>query len=45
MLANDHDPVPLRAKLETVHLGELGWEYLAQGPEVWRVQISKVTCC
>lgn len=45
VLANDHDPVPLRAKLESVHLGELGWEYLAQGPEVWRVQISKVTCC
>jgi uncharacterized protein (DUF2249 family) len=45
VLANDHDPVPLRAKLEAVHLGELAWEYLAEGPALWRVQITKVSCC
>ena len=45
VLANDHDPVPLRAKLEAEHLGTLGWEYLAAGPDVWRIQISKETCC
>ncbi|NLF03955.1 MAG: DUF2249 domain-containing protein [Actinomycetales bacterium] len=45
ILVNDHDPLPMRAKLEAVHVGELGWEYLAQGPTVWRIQITKVTCC
>jgi|GEM_PF-761679 len=45
VLVNDHDPLPLRAKLEAVHLGELGWEYLASGPSVWRIQVGKNTCC
>lgn len=45
VLANDHDPLPIRAKLEADHLGTLGWEYLASGPDVWRIQISKLTCC
>ncbi|MBS1730915.1 MAG: iron-sulfur cluster repair di-iron protein [Bacteroidetes bacterium] len=38
---NDHDPKPLYYQL----LGERGnifsWEYLAEGPEVWEVKISK----
>ncbi len=40
---NDHDPKPLYYQL----LGERGnvfnWQYLEQGPEVWRVRISKKT--
>jgi regulator of cell morphogenesis and NO signaling len=38
---NDHDPTPLYYQL----LGERGnifnWEYLEQGPQLWRVRISK----
>ncbi|HEX3023791.1 MAG TPA: iron-sulfur cluster repair di-iron protein [Chitinophagaceae bacterium] len=38
---NDHDPKPLYYQL----LGERGnifeWEYLEQGPELWKVKISK----
>ncbi len=38
---NDHDPKPLYYQL----LGERGniftWEYLEQGPETWKVKISK----
>ena len=38
---NDHDPKPLYYQL----LGERGniftWEYLEQGPQLWRVKISK----
>ncbi|MEP7079685.1 MAG: iron-sulfur cluster repair di-iron protein [Ginsengibacter sp.] len=38
---NDHDPKPLYYQL----LGERGniftWEYLQEGPELWRVKISK----
>ncbi len=40
-LLNDHDPKPLYYQL----LGERGnifnWEYLEQGPQLWRVKISK----
>ncbi|RNI24132.1 iron-sulfur cluster repair di-iron protein [Rufibacter latericius] len=43
IIHNDHDPKPLYYQL----LGERGnifkWEYLAQGPEVWEVKISKLT--
>lgn len=40
-ILNDHDPKPLYYQL----LGERGntfvWEYLEEGPELWRVRISK----
>lgn len=45
VLANDHDPLGLRAELEASETGHLTWSYLAQGPDVWRVQISRETCC
>jgi uncharacterized protein (DUF2249 family) len=41
VLVNDHDPRPLRYQFEFEHEGEFGWEYLEQGPSVWRVEISK----
>ncbi len=41
-ILNDHDPKPLYYQM----LGERGnifsWEYLEQGPEWWRVKISKL---
>lgn len=40
-LVNDHDPKPLYYQLNFEHNGELGWDYLEQGPEVWRVRISR----
>jgi uncharacterized protein (DUF2249 family) len=42
VLVNDHDPRPLRRQFEAIHEGRFGWEYLEQGPEIWRVEISKV---
>ncbi|MGV3504046.1 MAG: iron-sulfur cluster repair di-iron protein [Adhaeribacter sp.] len=43
VIHNDHDPKPLYYQL----LGERGnifkWEYLAQGPEIWEVQITKLS--
>jgi regulator of cell morphogenesis and NO signaling len=43
VIHNDHDPKPLYYQL----LGERGnifkWEYLAQGPEMWEVRITKLT--
>ncbi|HSH46626.1 MAG TPA: DUF2249 domain-containing protein [Longimicrobiales bacterium] len=41
VLVNDHDPKPLRYQFEFEHAGEFGWEYLEQGPAVWKVEISR----
>jgi len=40
-LVNDHDPKPLYYQFAAEHAGEFTWEYLEQGPEVWRVEIGK----
>jgi len=47
VLANDHDPKPLRARLAELEPGQLTWDYLAEGPEIFRIQIARVTgsCC
>lgn len=41
VLVNDHDPRPLRYQFEAEHVGEYAWNYLEQGPVVWRVEIAK----
>lgn len=41
VLVNDHDPRPLRYQFEAEHQGEFEWNYLEQGPVVWRVEIAK----
>ncbi len=40
-LVNDHDPKPLYYQFDAEHKGEFTWEYLEQGPQVWRVHIGK----
>lgn len=40
-LVNDHDPKPLYYQLEAERPGQLAWEYLEQGPQVWRVQVGR----
>ena len=42
ILHNDHDPKPLRYQFEAENAGEFSWEYLEEGPEVWRVRIGRV---
>lgn len=42
ILLNDHDPRPLRYQFEAEHSGHFDWQYVEQGPAVWRVQISKL---
>ena len=37
---NDHDPRPLYHQLQAEQPGKVGWEYLEQGPEIWRVRIG-----
>lgn len=41
VLVNDHDPKPLRYQLLAERPGQLEWEYLEAGPEVWRVRLTK----
>lgn len=41
VLVNDHDPKPLRYQFEAENRGEFTWEYLEEGPEVWRVRIGR----
>jgi uncharacterized protein (DUF2249 family) len=40
-VTSDHDPHPLHHQIETRYPEEFGWEYLEEGPEVWKVRISR----
>jgi len=42
VLVNDHDPKPLRYQFEAENAGEFSWQYLEEGPEVWRVRIGRI---
>ncbi|HWI83043.1 DUF2249 domain-containing protein [Ramlibacter sp.] len=51
-IINDHDIKPLRGVFENLAPGKFAWEYLQQGPDVWRVAITKLapahgagSCC
>ncbi len=41
-LINDHDPFPLHNQFNFMKRGQFAWEYLEQGPELWRVKISRI---
>ncbi len=41
VLINDHNPKPLRYQFEAEHAGKYTWDYLEQGPHVWRVRIGR----
>ena len=49
VLANDHDPLPLYYQFAAERSGKFQWDYLEQGPELWRVRIAKAresaSCC
>lgn len=40
-LINDHDPRPLHYQFIMEFPEQFEWEYIEQGPEVWRVGITK----
>ncbi len=42
ILINDHDPFPLRHQFDAERSGRFSWDYVEQGPVVWRVRIAKV---
>ena len=41
LLVNDHDPRPLRYQLMAERPESFDWVYEADGPEVWRVRITR----
>lgn len=42
-LVNDHDPKPLYYQLEAEYPKQFSWTYLERGPDVWRVEIGKLS--
>ncbi len=40
-LINDHDPKPLHYQFLAEMPDKFEWKYLEEGPEVWRVAITK----
>lgn len=40
-IVNDHDPRPLQYQFMMEHAEQFTWEYLEEGPEVWRVSIGR----
>lgn len=40
-LINDHDPKPLYYQFSAEFPDKFAWEYLEEGPETWRVKITK----
>lgn len=42
ILINDHDPKPLKYQLDAERTGQLNWKYIEQGPEIWKVEITRM---
>lgn len=43
LLVNDHDPKPLYYQFAAERTGQFEWRYLENGPEVWKVEIRRVS--
>lgn len=41
-LINDHAPEHLKLKLETDRSDQFDWIYLSEGPDEWRILITKM---
>lgn len=41
-LINDHDPFPLRNQFNMMKPGQFSWDYLQEGPDLWRVRIGRL---
>ena len=43
VLVNNHDPKHLREEFDADQPGSYAWEYIEQGPNVWRIRITRLT--
>lgn len=39
LIVNNHDPVPLQRQLLQQYPGKFSWNYLENGPDVWRIEV------
>lgn len=44
LVINDHDPTPLYYQLQAERPEQFSWEYQEEGPEAWRVKITRLCC-
>ena len=46
-LVSDHEPAPLYRQFKSNYHGLFTWDYLEQGPDLWRVRIGRApgNCC
>lgn len=42
VLINDHDTQPLRRQLQSEYPHQFFWNYLEEGPDVWRIHIGRL---
>lgn len=42
MLVNDHEPRPLYYQFQAERTGAFTWEYVEEGPDWYRVKITKI---
>jgi len=42
ILVNDHDPIPLYYQFMDRRKQQFRWEYVEEGPDLWRVRITKI---
>jgi uncharacterized protein (DUF2249 family)/quercetin dioxygenase-like cupin family protein len=42
ILINDHDPMPLNRQLEEMRPGQLSWEYIVRGPDLFRIRVRRI---
>jgi uncharacterized protein (DUF2249 family)/iron-sulfur cluster repair protein YtfE (RIC family) len=42
-LVNDHDPKPLYYQFQAELTGQFTWDYVEQGPKVWRVRVGRAS--
>lgn len=41
VLINDSDPIHAFKQLEETQFGKFEWEYIEEGPDVWKVSLAK----
>lgn len=41
ILVNDHDPFPLHRQMDTLRPYQVNWEYITQGPDIFRIRIRR----
>lgn len=41
VVKNDHNPIPLRGQVEAIYGEQFAWNYLEEGPDVFRLQFTR----